>query len=119
MLLKKEKKTIIINSLKKNLKNRLELTRGDFICIGIKFLENEKLKIQEYQGIIIAKKHTKSNLTILIRCTCKNLFFEYCFLMNTPDILYIKIKYSVNIKRSKLYFLRKKTQQKYKNLNIN
>lgn len=120
MFLKKEKNLLQYNLLKKNrVTPQFNLAVGDFICLGIKLFEQKKIKIQEYTGLIIAKKNISQNSTIILRCICQTIILEYCFLLNSPHILFIKILYSIKIKSSKLYYLRKLNKIKYKNLNSN
>lgn len=93
-------------------KRNIFLLIGDYITLGIKIQEDDKIRLQEYSGIIIAKKNTNFNSTIVICCSYQNITIEYCFLLNSSDILFIKILYSINLTRSKLYYLRTITQKK-------
>lgn len=100
------------NTLKRiNKTPKIFLLIGDYITLGIKIKEYEKIRLQEYSGIIIAKKNTNCNSTIVLCCSCQNITLEYCFLLNSSDILFIKILYSINLTRSKLYYLRTITKK--------
>lgn len=89
------------------LKRQTLVLIGDFIILGVKIKEFEKTRIQEYSGLVIAKKNKNLNATITIQLNSKNIRVEYCFLINSLHILFIKIIYSINCKRAKLYFLKK------------
>ena len=81
---------------------------GDNVKIGIKIIEsNNKERIQFYEGIIISKKNFTINTTIIVRKIVEGIGVEKIFLIHAPKIKSIQILYSSQIRRSKLYFLRK------------
>jgi ribosomal protein L19 len=83
----------------------LNLYIGDYITIGLKIYENNKIRLQEYSGLIISQKHSQFNSTVKIRSTFNNIFMECTFFLNLLEILFIKLRYSVKLRRSKLYYL--------------
>lgn len=112
MLITNKFKSNSLQILKKNFQNNQILYIGDFISIGLKIYENEKIRFQAYSGLIIAKKNVYFNTTITISCTIQTQIIEYCFFTNSLDLLFIKVLYSINLHRSKLYYLRNNSHRK-------
>jgi ribosomal protein L19 len=86
-------------------KINIPLYTGDFITLGINTFHNLHRRIFEYSGIIIAKKNNGSHKTILLRTISKHICIERYFLLYSPEIIFIKIRYSLVLRRSKLYYL--------------
>nr|YP_010117087.1 ribosomal protein L19 [Pteridomonas danica]QPM99298.1 ribosomal protein L19 [Pteridomonas danica] len=93
---------------KSSIKLCYKLFIGDYITVGIKFPKNKKFRIQEYSGLIISKKNNNLNSTVQIYNIKKYSAIQYCFFLNSPTILFLKIHYSLKFKHSKLYYLYKK-----------
>lgn len=90
--------------LKKNIKNTLI---GDTIKVGFSIKEGNKDRIQYYQGIVISKKNTGINLKIVVRKVFQGIGIERQFLPHSPKFESLEILKSAQIRRSKLYYLRK------------
>lgn len=88
-------------------KNLPEIKIGDAINIGIKISEGIKERIQYYEGIVIAKKNSSINKTIIVRKIFQGIAVERIFLIHSPRIVSIEILKSSKIRRAKLYYLRK------------
>lgn len=67
-----------------------------------------KERIQNYQGIVIAKHLSSSKIdsTITVRKMFQGGASEKVFLLNSPWIKEVTVLSSANVKRSKLYYLR-------------
>ena len=89
--------------LKKNLPT---LQIGDQVKIGVKIVEGNKERIQFYEGIILAKKNSFINTTIIVRKVLQGVGVERVFLIHSPKIDSIGVISSAKIRRSKLYYLR-------------
>ena len=92
------------NYIKTNLP---KIKTGDLINIGIKIVERNKERIQYYKGIVIARKNSSINTTLLVRKIVQGIGIERIFLIHSPKIDSIKILRSSKVRRSKLYYLRK------------
>ncbi|MCK5416358.1 50S ribosomal protein L19 [Candidatus Parcubacteria bacterium] len=97
-----------------------ELKTGMTIKIFQKIKElnasgKEKERIQFFEGIIIAKKHgNETGGTIIVRKISNGVGVEKIFPLNLPAIEKIEIKKIANVKRSKLYFLRRGYKKRLK-----
>jgi large subunit ribosomal protein L19 len=102
---------ILLNYLESQyLKSKLiYLDVGDKIRIRTKISEGDKVRIQLYEGMIIAQKNSGVNKTITVRKIFHGIGVERCFLLNSPKIKSIKILKSSKTRRSKLYYLRNLT----------
>jgi large subunit ribosomal protein L19 len=96
------------------------LELGDTVKITI-FLElpkkveegekKEKERIQVYEGVIISKHLSSSQIdsTITVRKMFQGGGIEKVFVLNSPWIKEIKITRRAKVKRAKLYYLRQRT----------
>ncbi len=80
---------------------------GDIVEFGIIIEESKKTRIQEYPGLVIAKKGFGLTKTITVRRIFKGVGIEKCFLINAEKVSLGKIENITKIRRSKLYFLRR------------
>ena len=109
MLLKKKKSNtkVSLKLTKKLVKKKIiNFNVGDLITIGILSNTNNKNRIYEIYGLIIAKKKKDINQRIILCSNIKGILVENYFLISSPNILFIKIHYFINIKVAKIYFLR-------------
>lgn len=83
-----------------------ELHVGDKVNISNIIKEGKKQRIQHYEGIVIAKKHRLSRLSITVRKIIDSIGVEKTFLLHSPLISEIKILKKGNVRRAKLFYLR-------------
>jgi len=94
---------------------------GDTVKIRIKNIENNKERIQHYEGIVLKKKNSSVNKTITVKKIVQGVSIEKKFLLHSPKIESIVVLKSAKIRRSKLYYLRHvkgkagRLKQKFKN----
>jgi large subunit ribosomal protein L19 len=75
----------------------------------------EKERIQFFEGIIIAKKHGKeAGGTITVRKVSDGIGVEKIFPLNLPTITKIEIKKQSEVRRAKLYYLKRGYKKKLK-----
>lgn len=75
----------------------------------------EKERIQYFEGMIIARKHGKeTGGTITVRKVSDGVGVEKIFPLNLPAITKIEIKKQAQVKRAKLYFLKRGYKKKLK-----
>lgn len=80
---------------------------GDIIQISYKTNEGSKEKINSFEGLIICKKNSSISETITLRRVVQGVAIEQVFPLNSPNLLEIKKRAQLKIRRSKLYYLRK------------
>ncbi|MCK4539790.1 50S ribosomal protein L19 [Candidatus Parcubacteria bacterium] len=75
----------------------------------------EKERIQYFEGMIIAKKHGKeAGGTITVRKISNGVEVEKIFPLNLPTIEKIEIKKQAEVRRAKLYFLKRGFKKRLK-----
>jgi large subunit ribosomal protein L19 len=73
----------------------------------------EKERIQYFEGMIIARKHNKEKGgTITVRKVSDGIGVEKIFPLNLPTITKIEVKKIAEVRRAKLYFLKKGYKKK-------
>jgi len=85
-----------------------EIRPGDTVRVSQKIREGEKEKIQTFEGIVIARKHGKeAGATITVRREIAGIGVERIFPLHSPTIEKIEILKRGEVRRAKLYYLRK------------
>ena len=96
-----------------------EFRVGDTVTIGckIKDLRNGKEvnRVQNFTGIVIARKNAGISETFTVRGVYSGVGVEKTFPVNSPNIDSIEVVKKGKVRRAKLYFLRnRKSQYKIK-----
>ena len=79
----------------------------------------EKERLQYFEGIIIAIKHGRGvNGTITVRKVTDEVGVEKIFPLNLPTLTKIEIKKQVQVNRAKLYFLKRGYKKKLKDKKV-
>ena len=95
------------------LKKRIPTFRsGDTIKVTIKITEGEKSRLQAFEGLCIAKKNNSINSNFTIRKLSHGEGVERVFPLFSPIIEKIEVIRKGDVKRGKLYYLRKLTGKK-------
>jgi large subunit ribosomal protein L19 len=100
------------SQLKKDLP---DIWPGDIVSIYQKIKEGGKERIQEFEGLVIAKKHGKGiSATITARKVISGVGVEKIFPIHSPTIDKIEVLKKGKVRRAKLYYLRKAKGKKAK-----
>lgn len=82
---------------------------GDAVKIHQEIAENDKTRIQIFEGIVIAIKNRDNGKSITVRKIGANsIGVEKIYPINMPQIKDIEVKRKGNVRRAKLYFLRER-----------
>lgn len=85
---------------------KIKVDVGDTVKIQKVIQEGNKERIQISDGVVICKKNNNLNRSITIRKIIQNIGVERIYIINSPQIVNIKILRKAKIRRSKLYYLR-------------
>ncbi|KKS36694.1 MAG: 50S ribosomal protein L19 [Candidatus Sungbacteria bacterium RIFCSPLOWO2_12_FULL_41_11] len=86
-----------------------EIKPGDTVKIYQKLKEGDKMRVQPFEGIIIAKKHGAGiSGTITVRKVSAGIGIERVFPIHSPTIDKIEILKHAKVRRAKLYYIREK-----------
>ena len=83
-----------------------EFTAGDTVNVHYRVREGEKERIQQYQGVVIARKGGGANQTFIVRKISSNVGVERIFPLFSPFIAKIEVKKRGKVRRAKLFYLR-------------
>lgn len=86
-----------------------EFKAGDTVNVHYRVREGDKTRIQQYQGVVIARRGSGSNETFTVRKISSNVGVERIFPVNSPYIAQIDVKRVGKVRRAKLYYLRERT----------
>jgi len=102
--------------IKSQLKTDLpDIRPGDTILVSQKIREGDKERIQDFEGLVIARKHGKeAGATITVRKVILGIGVERIFPLYSPTIKKVEILKRGRVRRAKLYYLRKAKGKKAK-----
>ncbi len=83
-----------------------EFRPGDTVNVHVKVVEGDKERIQQFQGVVIARHGSGLNATFTVRKVSDGVGVERIFPVHSPRLAKIeKVKEGV-VRRAKLYYLR-------------
>jgi large subunit ribosomal protein L19 len=89
------------------LKNDIpKMSIGDTISVHTRIVEGDKERIQQFQGVLIARSGRGINEMIIVRKIVDNEGVERSFPIHSPRIAKYEIVRRGDARRSKLYYLR-------------
>ena len=98
----------VMNAVSEYLREDLPSFRsGDTINVGVKVVEGSKSRIQNFEGVVIAKSSGGGmDKTFTVRKISNGVVVERIFPLNSPNIDSIKVIKKGKVRRAKLYYLR-------------
>jgi large subunit ribosomal protein L19 len=85
----------------------LPIKAGDIVRVHQKIKEKGKVRIQIYEGLVLARKHgTEAGATFTVRATLSGVGVEKIFPLYSPSIDKIEIVRRSQMRRAKLYYVR-------------
>ncbi|MFH0839306.1 MAG: 50S ribosomal protein L19 [Candidatus Omnitrophota bacterium] len=85
-----------------------EFNIGDTIRVHVKIVEEEKVRIQPFEGIVIRKRGSGTRASFTVRRISYGEGIERVFPLHSPNIDKIEVIKEGKVRRAKLYYLRKK-----------
>lgn len=77
--------------------------------VHVRIQEDEKSRIQPFEGLVIARRGASSRETFTVRRISYGEGVERTFPLHSPFIEKIRVVRRGSVRRAKLYYLRKKT----------
>lgn len=82
---------------------------GDTINVHIKISEGKKERIQQFQGVVIQRRHPNTNgETFTVRKISEGIGVERIFPLLSPSIEKIELKQQGLVRRARLFYLQGK-----------
>ena len=90
-------------------RSALDLRPGDTVRVHQKIMEKGKIRLQVFEGLVIARKHgTEAGATFTVRKVASGVGMEKIFPLYSPNIEKIEITKRSTVRRAKLYYIRDK-----------
>src|SRR5262249_53664884 len=87
-------------------KNLPEFDPGDTVIVQVKVKEGERVRLQSFEGIVIAKRNRGYNSSFTVRKISHGVGVERVFQSRSPTIESVEVKRRGDIRRAKLYYMR-------------
>ena len=92
---------------KKQLRNDIpRFQPGDTVRVQVRIKEGDKERLQAFEGIVIARKHSSVRETITVRKTSFGVGVERIFPLHASVIEKVEVVRRGRVRRAKLYYLR-------------
>ena len=82
---------------------------GDTVKVGYRIIEGGKERVQNFEGVVIAKRNGGISETFTVRHISYGVGVEKTFPLHSPKIAHITVVRKGKVRRAKLYYLRKLT----------
>ena len=82
---------------------------GDAVKVHVKIREGDKERVQVFAGTVICLKGSGTTRTFTVRRISHGVGVERVFPAKSPYVAKVEIESKSNVRRAKLYFLRKRT----------
>lgn len=83
-----------------------EFKTGDTVNVHVRVVEGDKERIQQFQGVVIARRGAGINSTFTVRKISDGVGVERIFPLHSPRIAKIERMKEGRVRRAKLYYLR-------------
>ncbi|UCG33685.1 MAG: 50S ribosomal protein L19 [Phycisphaerales bacterium] len=81
---------------------------GDTVSVAVKIVEGEKERVQNFIGVVIARRGQGLTETFAVRRIVNNEGVERVFPLHSPKVLSVDVLRSGVVRRAKLYYLRRR-----------
>lgn len=82
---------------------------GDTVVVQVKVKEGERVRLQAFEGVVIAKKNRGLNSAFTVRKISHGEGVERVFQTYSPMVDSVEMKRNGDVRRAKLYYLRGRT----------
>ena len=108
-------KNIPISPIDIEARKKIDMRSGDSVRVWQKIKEGDKIRLQAFEGMVLAKKHGKENGgTFTVRRVVDNVGVERIFPLYSPSIDSIEVLKRAKVRRAKLYYIREKATKELK-----
>ena len=97
-------KNILPDQFKSDIPN---FNPGDHVKVHVRVIEGDKERIQPFEGDVISVRGSGLTKTFTVRKISSGVGVERIFPFNSPKIAKLELIKEGNVRRAKLYYLRK------------
>jgi len=83
-----------------------EFGPGDTVVVRVKVKEGSNERLQDFEGVVIAKRNRGLNSSFTVRKISHGEGVERVFPTYSPNVQEVKVKRRGAVRRAKLYYLR-------------
>jgi large subunit ribosomal protein L19 len=87
---------------------RPDLRPGDTVEVSVRVIEGDKERQQKFRGEIINVRGSGMRKSFTVRKVTEGVGVERTFPLNGPSVAEIKVMKHANVRRAKLYYLRRR-----------
>lgn len=87
-------------------KNYPDFSPGDTVIVQVKVKEGDRIRLQSYEGVVIAKKNRGLNSSFTVRKISHGVGVERVFQTYSPMVDNVELKRRGDVRRAKLYYMR-------------
>ena len=92
---------------KSSLKTKVPQFRiGDTVAVHLRIAEGGKERVQQFAGVVIARRGRGISETFTVRRIVNNEGVERIFMVHSPHVVKVDVTRSGKVRRAKLYYLR-------------
>jgi len=81
---------------------------GDTVDVHVRILEGQKERVQVFNGVVIARRGDGMRAMFTVRRIVQGEGVERVFPVHSPKVAKIEVKRTGEVRRAKLYYLRKR-----------
>lgn len=85
---------------------------GDTVRVEVEIVEGDRTRTQPFEGVVIARKGAGPRETFTLRRIASGVGVERTFPLHSPRVATLKVVRRGKVRRSKLYYLRRKVGKK-------
>src|ERR1700756_5837245 len=89
-------------------KDVADFSVGDSVDVHQRILEGQKERVQIFSGVVIARRGTGMRESFTVRRIVQGEGVERVFPLHSPKIAKVDVKRTGEVRRAKLYYLRKR-----------
>ena len=85
---------------------------GDTVRVEVEIVEGDRTRTQPFEGVVIARKGSGPRETFTVRRIASGVGVERTFPLHSPRLAGLKVVRRGEVRRAKLYYLRRKVGKK-------
>lgn len=90
-------------------KNVPAFTSGDTVVVYTKIQENNKTRIQKFEGVVLRRRGKGAAETFIVRKESNGVWVEESFMIHSPLIDKIELKRRGKVRRAYISYMRKRS----------
>ena len=86
-----------------------EFSSGDEVKVSVRIIEGSKSRIQNFQGVVIARRGGGVSETFIVRKISSGIGVERTFPLHSPNIVAIQVVRRGKVRRNKITYIRQRS----------